>query len=247
MWGYSEYVPVAKRKDQAQKKVEQLRRKNPDLAPVVIEGRKIATTWWGIAWNKNMESYADIANRIARGSSYVRNGYVVDLQINEGLITAQVLGSHLYKITISITKLADKKWTDITKQCAKRITDMAELAEGKFQKEMESVFMRQGEGLFPSPKEINFACSCPDQYGTHMCKHVASALYGVGRRLDDDPMLFFRLRGADPGELLRASIEERTAALLLNADRRSKRVIADKDVNRIFGDTEVKERSVFKN
>jgi uncharacterized Zn finger protein len=235
MWGYFTYVPVAKKKAAAQKKIELLRRKNPNLAPVVIEGRKIATTWWGIAWNKNLESYADLANRITRGSAYVKNGFVVDLQINEGLITAQVMGTHLYKISISITKIADKKWAAITKQCAKRITDMAELAEGKFPKELESVFMRQGDGLFPSPKEIQFACSCPDQYGTHMCKHVASALYGVGNRLDDDPMLFFKLRGTDPTELLRASIEKRTAALLANANRRSKRVIADKDVNRIFG------------
>ena len=35
---------------------------------------------------------------------------------------------------------------------------------------------RQGAGLFPTPKEIKFTCSCPDW--ASMCKHVAAVLYG---------------------------------------------------------------------
>ena len=35
-----------------------------------------------------------------------------------------------------------------------------------------------------------------------MCKHVAAALYGVGARLDDNPMLFFELRGIEVGHFI---------------------------------------------
>ena len=49
--------------------------------PVTLEGKKIATTFWGKAWCDNLERYADFANRIERGRTYVRNGSVVDLQI----------------------------------------------------------------------------------------------------------------------------------------------------------------------
>lgn len=35
-----------------------------------------------------------------------------------------------------------------------------------------------------------------------MCMHVAAALYGVGVRLDEDPLLFFELRGQDVGRCL---------------------------------------------
>ena len=41
---------------------------------------------------------------------------------------------------------------------------------------------REGDGLFPTPDEIELSCSCPDW--ADMCKHVAAALYGVGARLD---------------------------------------------------------------
>ena len=50
-----------------------------------IDGRKIATTFWGASWCDNLERYGDFANRLPRGRSYVRNGAVVDLQIAPGV------------------------------------------------------------------------------------------------------------------------------------------------------------------
>ena len=58
-----------------------LRKKGQPIAPVVIEGRTIATTFWGKAWCDNLEAYSDFENRLPRGRTYVRNGSVVDLQI----------------------------------------------------------------------------------------------------------------------------------------------------------------------
>ena len=73
-----------------------LRKKGHPVAPVVIDGRAIATTFWGKAWCDNLESYSDYANRLPRGRTYVRNGSVVDLQIAPGEVTAMVSGSTLY-------------------------------------------------------------------------------------------------------------------------------------------------------
>jgi uncharacterized Zn finger protein len=160
---------------------------------------------------------------------------VLDLQIAEGEISAQVQGSRLYKLSVSIEKLSDKKWRKIVDACAKRVDNIAALTEGKFPKELADIFMTQGDGLFPAPKEIKFQCGCPDQYGAHMCKHIAAVLYGAGARLDADPLLFFKLRGVDPSELIKKSVEEKMQNLLANAGKKSRRVIADEDVTRIFG------------
>jgi len=81
-----EYVPVAEKKKKAQKKLAQLRKKDPDIEPVVVEGRAIAKTFWGSAWNRNLTNYADYSNRICRGRSYVKNGLILDLKIDEGKI-----------------------------------------------------------------------------------------------------------------------------------------------------------------
>ncbi|MDR0670848.1 MAG: hypothetical protein LBF64_00885 [Oscillospiraceae bacterium] len=232
-FGWGEYVPVAKKREQAQKLIAKLKKKNPNLSPVVIEGKKITTTWWGKAWCDNLTSYQDYANRLPRGSAYVKNGYVVDLQINGGDITAKVNGSDLYDIKIKIDPLDEEKWAKIVKKVANRIGSIAELAEGKFSQELADVFMRKGDGLFPSPRQIHMDCDCPDWAG--MCKHLAAVMYGVGNRLDSAPLLFFQMRGIDPSELIKKSVDEKMANLLKNSKKRSKRVIKDADIERLFG------------
>jgi uncharacterized Zn finger protein len=234
-WGYFEYVPVAQKKEQAQKKLEALRKKNPNIAPVVIEGRKIAKTWWGTAWNKNLESYADYENRIARGSSYVKNGMVLDLQIDSGFVTGLVMGSYgsPYDVEIRFDKLPQAKWKRIAEQCGHKIDGIRALTEGRFPAEMEELFLKRGEGLFPSPKEIHMKCSCPDWAG--MCKHVAAVLYGIGARFDSDPLLFFKLRGIPFEELLKKTVEEKMGNMLKNAGKKTGRVLRNVNIEKIFG------------
>jgi hypothetical protein len=89
---YPPYVPVAQRRAKAEKKLRQLRKKRPNIKPVIIAGRSLATTWWGQSWNRNLERYADYHNRIERGRSYVRHRAVLDLQMQRG---AKVLLTHL--------------------------------------------------------------------------------------------------------------------------------------------------------
>jgi uncharacterized Zn finger protein len=68
-----------------------------------------------------------------------------------------------------------------------------------------------------------------------MCKHVAAVLYGTGTRLDQDPLLFFTLRGIDCSALLKKSIDEKMNAMLKNAGRKSRRVIDGADIAELFG------------
>ena len=75
--------------------------------------------------------------------------------------------------------------------------------------------------------------SCPDW--ALMCKHVAAALYGVGARLDENPLLFFELRGIDVGRFIDVALENRVEALLANMDRKSSRVLDDGDIGTLFG------------
>ena len=96
------YVPVAQRRRQAEQKLKKLKKKGQSVAPVTIEGRTIAKSFWGKSWCDNLERYSDFANRLPRGRTYVRNGSVVDLQIAKGEVVAFVAGSELYKIKIGI-------------------------------------------------------------------------------------------------------------------------------------------------
>ncbi len=64
---------------------------------------------------------------------------------------------------------------------------------------------------------------------------VAAVLYGVGARLDVNPMLFFELRGLDGQALVRKSMEQKLESMMKNAGRKSSREIADEDISDIFG------------
>jgi len=232
---YGEYVSVSEKKAMADASIEKLKKKNPDIQPILIEGRALVKNWWGKAWNKNLESYADYTNRIKRGRSYVRNHAVVDLKIDKGMVTGMVQGSRKkpYKIKINIDPLSDKRWEQIGKLCNSRIESIEKLIQGKFPEELKETFTDRKYGLFPSPKEIHFQCSCPD-WAT-MCKHIAAVLYGIGSRLDNDPLLFFLLRGVDVKHLIKKTVDEKVNTMLKNTNIKSGREINSDKIQDIFG------------
>jgi len=231
---YPEYVTVAEKKEKNKKKYEKLSKKNPDISPVVITGSKLAATWWGKAWNNNLETYSDYSNRMPRGRSYIRHGAILDLKITPGGITALVQGSRAkpYVINIAIASLAKNNWDEIIKSCEGKIESLQELLDGKFPKALAELFTAKNTGLFPSPKEISLNCTCPDW--ANMCKHVAAALYGVGARLDENPALFFVLRNVNIDELVSKAIAQKSESLLKKSGKKTGRVIND-DVSAMFG------------
>lgn len=228
--GWGDYVSVAERRRLAEKKVAALKKKGRLMAPVNIEGRTIARSFWGQSWCSNLERYSDFDNRLPRGRSYVRNGSVVDLQIAKGEVTAMVSGSALYQIKIAIAPVAAKRWRAICRDCAGAIDSLVELLQGRLAKGVMDRVCREGDGLFPAPGEIKLSCSCPDW--ADMCKHVAAALYGVGARLDEEPQLLFVLRGVDESELLADAAADLT---LKKAAPGAAKVLDDGDVAALFG------------
>ena len=235
-YDYPKYVSVAEKKAKAEKKLKQMKKKNPGIQPITIKGNSLATTWWGKEWNKNLERYADFSNRIGRGRSYVRHSAVLDLKIKPGKVEALVQGSASkpYSVSITIAPVPPKNWTAIKKNCKGKMDSLQQLLAGKFPKKLGTFFTQEGDGLFPTPKEINFDCSCPD-WAT-MCKHVAAALYGIGARLDKDPGLFFLLRKVDINDLLAETVKESKNELLSKATKKTSRVIEDESgLSDLFG------------
>jgi uncharacterized Zn finger protein len=233
--GWGKYVSVREKREKARKKLSQLMKKNPSMRPVTIKGKSLANSWWGKAWNVNLERYSDYSNRIGRGRSYVRNDAILDLKIEKGKIYALVQGSESkpYSVNITIKPLEKKTWKAIKFACAGKLETLTELLEGKFPKILESLFTAKGKGLFPSPKEILFQCSCPDW--AYMCKHIAAVLYGVGTRLDEDPSLFFILRNVNMRDLIEQTLAQKSKTLLKNTGTKSGRIIKSADMSAMFG------------
>jgi uncharacterized Zn finger protein len=229
-YGFRPYVPVAERRQQAAREMEKLKKQGRIVSPVVIEGRTIARNFWGKAWCENLERYSDYENRLPRGRTYVRNGSIVDLQIERGKIRAMVSGSAIYSVNIEIGTVSQACWKAICKDCLGSIGSLVELLQGKLSKNVMERVCREGDGLFPSPREIKMRCSCPDWAG--MCKHVAAVMYGAGARLDIAPDLLFTLRGVDRSELIvgaGADLEMTRTGIA------TERLLAEDDVAALFG------------
>jgi uncharacterized Zn finger protein len=229
-FGWRPYVPAAKRREQAWRKAENLKKQGRSISPVTVEGRTIAKSFWGKSWCENLERYSDYENRLPRGRSYIRNGSVIDLQVKRGEVIAMVSGSDIYNIRVKITPVSDKHWTAICGDCAGSIGSLVELLQGRLSRSVMERVCRKGDGLFPAPHEITLSCSCPDW--ADMCKHVAAVMYGIGARLDENPELLFTLRAVDENELIAKAGHN---VHLAGATPATDRVLAGDDVSALFG------------
>ncbi|MCC7241128.1 MAG: hypothetical protein IT180_04320 [Acidobacteria bacterium] len=229
MYGFRPYVSVHARRARAARELATLRKKGRHLSPVVIEGRTIARTFWGEAWCGNLERYSDFANRLPRGRTYVRNGSVVDLQVGPGTVAALVSGTSLYDVTVTVGALPRARWAAMCRDCSGAIDSLVELLQGRFSKSVMTRLCQDKAGLFPSPKDILFTCSCPDW--ASMCKHVAAVLYGIGTRLDDQPELLFTLRKVDQRDL----IAKAGSDLSKTKKPARAKVLAHDDLSEVFG------------
>jgi uncharacterized Zn finger protein len=229
-YGFNPYVSVGARRAQAARELAKLQKKGRKISPVAIEGRKIAGTFWGEAWCDNLERYSDFANRLPRGRTYVRNGSVVDLQVGPGSVTALVSGSTMYDVKVTVGPVTPARWSAICKDCSGAIDSLVELLQGRFSKGVMTRLCEEKTGLFPSPKDILFTCSCPDW--ASMCKHVAAVLYGIGARLDHQPELLFTLRNVDQQDLIANAESD-----LSTKGRRpaGAKVLASDDLSEMFG------------
>jgi hypothetical protein len=197
---YPGYVSAAERQKRIAAALRDLERRGTEPAPVAIEGREIATTFWGRAWCQHVEGLADLATRLPRGRSYVRSGAVVDLRIEPGVVHALVCGTELYESTVTIRRLPRARWDAVRRASTGRIANLVDLLAGKLPDAVMQVLSDPERGIFPRTEEMSLACTCPDD--ARLCKHLAAVLYGIGARLDLGPELLFVLRGVDAAELV---------------------------------------------
>lgn len=224
----------AKLKKNASESIKKDKKRGKENHPVIIQGRKIAKTWWGEAWCSNLERYADYESRLDRGKRYVRTGAVIDLDIKKGKVLARVQGRRKapYKVEIRISPISEERCQSILEKCGNKIENLEALLNGGFPEDLKSLFLEKN-GLFPSAREISFQCSCPDW--ALMCKHVAAVLYGIGARFDENPLLFFELRGIEVNRFVDVALENKVEKMLHNADKKSDRIMETVDYTSLFG------------
>ena len=164
----------------------------------------IGEQWWSRRYIAVLESYG-MSGRLARGRSYARAGQVLDFELAQGKVTAQVQGSRPrpYQVRIGVLPLTTAQWRRVQERLASQALFRAKLLAGEMPHEIEEVFDDCGTPLFPrSASDLDMHCSCPD-WGVP-CKHLAAVCYVLAEEFDRDPFAMLAWRGRGRAELLAA-------------------------------------------
>jgi uncharacterized Zn finger protein len=162
----------------------------------------IGQTWWSGRFVEVLEGIG-LGNRLQRGRNYARKGQVISLDVDAGMVTAQVQGSRArpYRVRIGITAFGKPEWAKLERALGGSAWYSAKLLAGEMPGDIEEVFAAQGLSLFPAAAgELSMDCSCPDWEVP--CKHIAAAFYLLAEAFDDDPFTILAWRGREREDLL---------------------------------------------
>src|SRR5712692_5133313 len=177
------------------------------------EHGQIGETWWSKRWIAVLESF-NMGTRLTRGRSYARQGQVISIDVEPGMVQAKVQGSQPkpYKVEIRLKTLSDQDWENVTEAMASQAIFAAKLLAGEMPKNIEEAFGAVKLSLFPTAlKELETSCSCPDW--ANPCKHIAAVYYLLAERFDEDPFLIFKLRGRTKEQIIEVLRHKRAASL----------------------------------
>ena len=184
----------------AEEKAVELAAEGMELHPVTASGRNLAKKFWGKEWMKSLAACEVYGMRLAPGRTYLRYGCVLDVKGTPGRIDALVMGEHVYEVCVQAAPPDAEALARLRARCAGHIGSWIDLLKGNLSPELLGILCDPERGLFPTPEEWRFSCSCPDW--ADLCKHAAAALYAFGVMLDDQPELWFMLRGIDASVLI---------------------------------------------
>ena len=175
------------------------------------ERGEIGETWWSKRWIKVLESFS-MGTRLTRGRSYARQGQVISIDVEPGLVKAKVQGSQPrpYNVKIRLEPLSDQDWDKVTDAMASQAIFAAKLLAGEMPNTIEEAFASVHVSLFPTAlRELKTDCSCPDW--ANPCKHIAAVYYLLAERFDEDPFLIFKLRGRTKEQIIAVLRDKRAA------------------------------------
>jgi len=133
-------------------------------------------TWWGEHWLRSLEN-VDYDNRLPRGASYARNGYVKEVKIKGNQITAKVAGSRPspYKVNIIVPPFFDDQINALMDGIIQRPALISKLLNRELDPEILTIAEKNGLKVFPRQwTDFKMQCSCPDW--AVPCKHLASVI-----------------------------------------------------------------------
>ncbi len=158
--------------------------------------------WWtrdGVAYIEGTAPTAVLRS----AKSYVRNGKVLDVNIQPGMVEATVQGGRKtpYQVRLYFPQPREEELREIKRRLSERVLYGALLLSGEMPVAIGDIFLASGSPFLPlGTGRERFFCSCPEPHD--FCKHIVAVLYTAAGIFDRNPFLLLKLRGFDSDELL---------------------------------------------
>lgn len=179
---------------------------------VVSSNGRAEHSWWAGRWMRALAQVLD-GNRISDGRACARAGRVTQLEIQPGLVLAEVQSSanatHApYRVRMATAIFTDTQWDRIIALMGQRAIYAAQLINGEMPEDIEEVFQVAGVSLFPaSMHDLGASCTCSEWPSA--CRHVVAVFCELGERIDSDPFLLFTIRGRTKEQIMSALRDQR--------------------------------------
>lgn len=150
-------------------------------------------TWWGEHWLRSLEN-VDYDNRLPRGASYARNGYVREVKVKDNMINARVIGSapSPYKVNIIVPPFFEEQINLLIDKLIEHPALISKLLNRELDPKILTIAQEIGLKVFPKQwTDFKMQCSCPDW--AVPCKHLAAVIYMVSREIDNNPFFVFEI------------------------------------------------------
>ena len=154
-------------------------------------------TWWGEHWLRSLQN-VDYDNRLPRGATYARNGYVLEVKIKGNQITAKVAGSRPrpYNVTIVVPPFFDDQVSALMDGIVRRPVLISKLLNRELDPVILDIAEQHGLKVFPRQwTDFKMQCTCPDW--AVPCKHLAAVIYMISREIDNNPFLVFEIHNVN--------------------------------------------------
>lgn len=159
--------------------------------------QQFGKTWWGESFLKALTAI-DYSNRLPRGRTYARNGYVASINTVNNRIDAKVKGSRRtpYKVQVTVPLFTDLEKSKLMQAITENPLLLSHLLNRELPHELNEIAKKHNIAVFPNKwSDFEMQCSCPDW--AVPCKHLASVIYMLSAEIDRNPFLMFQLHGLD--------------------------------------------------
>ncbi len=166
--------------------------------PLVNDGPTGEDAWIYNRWISAIEERAELRTVFRKGKVLARKGAVNDLQIRQGLLSAEVASDsgESHSVKIRMDPIDGPTWVSVVEAISQEAALAADLIRGRLSEHLADIFEEAGHDLFPFDlRDVSSYCSCRED--SKVCTGAVATHIHFAEVIQSDPMKLLAFRGRD--------------------------------------------------